>query len=201
MLRQLAIGTFSSYQAAEIALVELKNQGFLMDQVSIVGRDINSRTETTGAKTNNRLVSVGNLHTHENRTEEAAKDGAIAGSSLGGLTGLLVGLGILAIPGIGPVMLAGAAATAIASTISGSVIGAITGSLVGGLVGLGIPEDRAQVYSDRIADGDYLVMVEGSKKDIAIAESIFSHRGIAEWYVYDLSSKSLETVTTPHLRV
>ena len=201
MLRQLAIGTFSSYEAAEIALVELKNQGFLMDQVSVIGRDINSHTETTGAKINNRLVTVGNLHTHENRTEEAAKDGAIAGSSLGGLTGLLVGLGILAIPGIGPVMLAGAAATAIASTISGSVIGAITGSLVGGLVGLGIPEDRAEVYSDRIADGDYLVMVEGSRKDIAIAESIFSHRGIAQWYVYDLSSESLETVTTPHLRV
>jgi len=57
------------------------------------------------------------------------------------------------------------------------------------------------VYSDRIADGDYLVMVEGSRKDIAIAESIFSHRGIAQWYVYDLSSESLETVTTPHLRV
>jgi uncharacterized protein YcfJ len=201
MLRQLAIGTFSSYEAAEIALVELKNQGFLMDQVSVIGRDINSHTETAGAKTNNRLVTAGNLHTHENRTEEAAKDGAIAGSSLGGLTGLLVGLGILAIPGIGPVMLAGAAATAIASTISGSVIGAITGSLVGGLVGLGIPEDRAQVYSDRIADGDYLVMVEGSRKDIAIAESIFSHRGIAQWYVHDLSSESLETVTTPHLRV
>jgi hypothetical protein len=201
MLRQLAIGTFSSYEAAEIALVELKNQGFLMDRVSVIGRDINSHTETTGAKINNRLVTVGNLHTHENRTEEAAKDGAIAGSSLGGLTGLLVGLGILAIPGIGPVMLAGAAATAIASTVSGGVIGAITGSLVGGLVGLGIPEDRAEVYSDRIADGDYLVMVEGSRKDIAIAESIFSHRGIAQWYVYDLSSESLETVTTPHLRV
>jgi hypothetical protein len=101
-------------------------------------------------------------------------------------------------------MLAGAAATAIATAVSGGVIGAAAGSLVGGLVGLGIPADRAEVYSDQVSRGDYLVMVEGSEADIAQAHSIFSDHGIHDWYVYDLTDDSMQTVTTTsthHLRV
>jgi hypothetical protein len=199
------VGTFSSYETTEIALGELKNTGFLMDRVSLVGLDINSHTEITGAHTSNRLADVGKLDTSENKAEGTAKDGAIGGGAVGGFAGLLVGLGLLFIPGVGPVMLAGAAATAIATAVSGGVIGAVAGSLVGGLIGLGIPADRAKVYSDRISQGDYLVMVEGSEADIAQAESIFSNRGIHDWHVYDyLSDDSVHTVTTistHHLRV
>lgn len=202
ILQQRAIGIFPSYEATEIAMHELKNSGFLMDQVSVIGRDIHSHTQVTGVNTSSRLVDAGNLHTDENEAEETAKKGAIAGSTLGGLTGLLVGLGTLAIPGVGPVMLAGAAATAIATAIAGGVIGGAAGSLVGGLVGLGIPEDRAQVYSDRVSQGDYLVMVEGSDSDINLAESILSKHGIHEWYAYDydLPSNSVRTVTTSSTR-
>ncbi len=200
ILEQRAVGIFSNYKATEIALCELKNSDFLMDRVSVVGIDINSHIEVTGANTSNRLTDLGNLDTNENEAEETAKKGAVAGSTLGGLTGLLVGLGIVAIPGVGPVMLAGAAATAIVTAISGSAIGAAAGSLAGGLIGLEIPEDRAKVYSDRVSQGDYLVMVEGSKADIALAESIFSDRGIQEWYVYNLPSYSvpIETISSTH---
>jgi hypothetical protein len=196
ILERRAIGTFSNYEATEIALRELKNSNFLMDQVSVVGIDIDSHIEVTGANTSNRLADVGNLDTNENEAGETAKKGAVAGVTLGGLTGLLVGLGIVAIPGVGPVMLAGAAATAIGTAISGSAIGAAAGSLAGGLIGLEIPEDRAKVYSDRVSQGDYLVIVEGSKADIALAESIFSNRGIHDWYVYDLPSDSMPIETT-----
>lgn len=206
ILQQRAVGIFPTYQATEIALHELKNNGFLMEQVSVIGRDIHSHTEVTGVNTSSRLVDAGNLHTDENKAGATATDGAIAGSTIGGFTGLLVGLGALAIPGVGPVMLAGAAATAIATALTGSVIGAAAGSLAGGLVGLGIPEDRAQVYSDRVSQGDYLVIVEGSDSDITLAESILSKHGIHEWYAYDydLPNKSVRTVTTsstPRLRV
>ncbi len=193
--KQRGVGIFSSYETTEIALVELKNTGFWMDRVSVVGRDINSHTEVTGSHVSNRLVDVGNLDTNENKAEEAAKDGAIAGGSVGVFAGLLVGLGLVAIPGIGPVMLAGAAATAIASTISGGVIGAAAGSLAGGLVGLGISEDRAKVYSDRVAQGDYLVMVEGSEADVTLAESIFRNYHIHDWHIYDFPNDSVRTVT------
>jgi hypothetical protein len=65
-------------------------------------------------------MNIGNLDTDENVAKTGAKTGAIAGSAAGGIAGLLVGLGAIAIPGIGPIMLAGAAATAISTTISGS---------------------------------------------------------------------------------
>jgi hypothetical protein len=194
MLKQRAIGTFSDYETLEIALHELKNSGFLMDRVSVVGRDINNHVESAGANTST-LMNVGNLDTDENVAETGAKTGAVTGSAIGGVTGLLVGLGAIAIPGVGPVMLAGAAATAIATTLSGGAIGAAAGSLAGGLLGLGIPEDRAHVYSDRVDRGDYLVMVEGSAADIALAKSIFSRHHIHEWYVYDFHSDSAHTAT------
>ncbi len=185
-LKKLGVGTFLSYETTEIALIELKNSGFLMDRVSVAGRDINSHTEVTGVHTSNRLADAGNLDTNENKVGEIATDGAMAGVAVGGVTGLLVGLGLIAIPAVGPVMLAGTVATAIATAISGSFIGAAAGSLIGGLVGLGIPAHRAKVYSDRVAQGDYLVMVEGSDADITLADSIFTKHDVHEWYVYDL---------------
>ena len=56
-------------------------------------------------------------------------------------------------------MAGGAIATAIATALTGGAIGAAAGGLTGGLVGLGIPENRARVYSDRINRGEYVVFV------------------------------------------
>jgi hypothetical protein len=111
-----------------------------------------------------------------------------------------VGLGALAIPGIGPVMLAGATATAIATTLSGTAIGAATGGLIGALIGLGIPEERARVYYDRVSRGDYLVMVEGTEEEIRRAELILSPRGIQDWGIYDTpKATGKNTSTTDYL--
>ncbi len=202
MLKQRGMGIFSSYSVAEIALNDLRDRGFAMDLVSVVGQDLDRQADIAGAHTTNRMTDLGSPDTKGNEAESGAKKGAVAGTTIGGVTGLLVGLGAIAIPGVGPVMLAGAAATAIASAISGSVIGAAAGSLAGGLVGLGIPEDRAQVYGDRVDAGDYLVMVEGPTADIALAESVFSRHGIHHWDTYDLpggSGQAATPVTTHYL--
>lgn len=183
-----AVGTFSNYRDAEIALQELRSSGFPMDRVSIVGRDRDDHGNVAGVNVDNRLPASGDRVAHDTEADEGAKKGALAGGTLGGLTGLLVGLGALAIPGIGPVMLGGAAATALATTLTGGAIGAAAGGLVGGLVGLGIPEDRARVYNDRVSQGDYLVMVDGSEAEVHRAETILHQRGIQEWGIYDASS-------------
>jgi hypothetical protein len=120
-----------------------------------------------------------------NKADEGAKAGAATGGILGGLGGLLVGLGALAIPGVGPVIAGGAAATALATTVTGGAIGAAAGGIVGGLVGLGIPEDRARVYSDRFQRGDYLVIIDGTEAEIHRAEAILKRRGIEEFAIYD----------------
>jgi hypothetical protein len=175
-----AVGTFSNYRDAEDALRELHSSGFSMDQVSIVGRDVDQHGGMTG--TPGAGFTEGAKQTAaDTQVDEGAGRGAAAGGVLGGLTGLLIGLGALAIPGIGPVVVGGAAATALATTLTGGAIGAAAGGLVGGLVGLGIPEDRARIYSDRVSRGEYLVMVEGSEADIRQAESILNRRGIQDW--------------------
>lgn len=171
-----AIGVFSNRRDAESALNELRNAGFPMDNVSVIARDADRGDDIAGVDVSDRVG---------NKADEGAATGAVTGGALGGLTGLLVGLGALAIPGIGPIMLAGATATTLATTLAGGAIGAATGGLVGALVGLGIPEERARVYNERLSRGDYLVFVDGTNDQIRRAEAILSNRGIQEWGIYD----------------
>lgn len=177
-----AVGVFSSRRVAEKALHELRDSGFPMDRVSVITRDQVRDNKIAGAEVHD---SVKNTQHIGNKADEGATLGTATGGALGGLTGLLVGLGTLAIPGVGPILLAGATATTLATTLAGGAIGAVTGGLLGALVGLGIPEERARVYHDRISQGDYLVIVDGTDEQIALAERILHHRGIEEYGVYD----------------
>jgi hypothetical protein len=81
--------------------------------------------------------------------------GAGAGAALGGLGGLVVGLGALAIPGIGPVLAAGP----IAAALAGAGLGAAAGGVIGTLTELGIPGEDADVYAEGVRRGGTLVMV------------------------------------------
>ncbi len=171
-----AVGVFSDRQDVEHALHELRDSGFPMDRVSVITQDADRKDDIAGAEVRERV---------DNKADEGAKVGALSGAALGGLTGLLVGLGTLAIPGIGPIMLAGATATALATTVAGVGIGAAAGSLLGALIGLGIPEERARVYNERVERGHYLVIVDGADAEIARAEAILHHRGIEEFGIYD----------------
>ena len=183
-----AVGVFPDRRSAEQALHELRDSGFPMDRVSVVTRDADKHDEIAGADVRDHIG---------NKADEGAKIGAVSGGALGGLTGLLVGLGTLAIPGIGPIMLAGATATTLATTLAGGAIGAVSGGLLGALIGLGIPEERARVYHDRIARGGYLVIVDGTDADIARAEAILHQRGIEEYGVYDAPNAAPVVATTP----
>ena len=171
-----AVGVFPTRDEAEHALNELRDSGFPMDRISVVARDADNNGDIAGADVRDRVG---------NKAEEGASIGALTGGGLGGITGLLVGLGALAIPGIGPVMLAGATATAIATTLAGGAIGAVAGSLAGALVGLGIPEEQARVYNERVSRGEYLVIVDGTDEEIARAGAILQGRGIQEYGIYN----------------
>jgi hypothetical protein len=183
-----SVGVFTHRRDAEQALHELRDSGFPMDRVSVVVRDADRNADMAGASVGE---NVGN------KADEGATVGLLSGGALGGLAGLLVGLGALAIPGIGPVMLAGATATTLATTLAGAGIGAVTGGLLGGLIGLGIPEERARVYNERVERGHYLVIVDGSNEEIATAEAILHHRGIEEYGIYDRPNGKHATVATP----
>jgi uncharacterized membrane protein len=69
----------------------------------------------------------------------------------------------------------------VASTAIGA---AAAGGLVRALTDLGIPEQQARAYSDRLQQADYLVILDGTDDEIRRAEAIFSARGIQAWGVY-----------------
>ncbi len=174
-----AVGVFSNRMETENALLEIKTSGFPMDKVSVVGRNADSEDNVAGVAVHKSI---------DNKADEGAVAGAVAGGALGGATGLLVGLGTLAIPGIGPVMLAGAAATALATTLAGTAIGAGGASLLGALIGLGVPDNDAKAYSDLLEQGYYLVVVDGTETQVHHAGEILNRKGIRQWQVYDVTN-------------
>lgn len=177
-----AAGLYYSRDEAEAAVRGLKEAGYDMDQVSVIAKDADK--------------VAGHDATEEigNKADEGAATGALTGGALGGITGLLVGLGALAIPGIGPILLAGAEATAIATALAGAGIGAAAGGLIGALIGLGIPEEKAKIYSDRVGRGSFLVMVTGTAYEINRASTIMRQHGVEEFDIYDMPGAKPTTV-------
>jgi len=86
-----------------------------------------------------------------------AGEGASFGAMVGGLTGLLVGLGSLLIPGVGPVIAAGPLIAGLGGAIIGAGTGALTGGIVAALVDLGVPEEEASYYAEAVRRGSTLV--------------------------------------------
>lgn len=166
--RLRAFGVFLGSQELEGAWEELKAANFPMEQVSILAREA-------------RRTEVDVPYPAQNVTDT----GAVAGGAVGSAAGLIAGLGTAAtIPGFGPVIALGAAATALISTLTGGVIGVVTGALVGMLTGYGIPEEQAVVYSDRIDQGSYFVMIEGSEAEVRQAEAILGRWNVQELRTY-----------------
>ncbi|MGG6240309.1 hypothetical protein ACQ4N7_16925 [Nodosilinea sp. AN01ver1] len=171
-----AVGVFPDRPRTASALQALNDSGFSMSHVSVIAKDPERQTAIAGVKVKDEAG---------NQADTGGAVGAVTGGLLGGVTGLLVGLGTLAIPGIGPAVLAGEAATVLATLVGGAA-GAAAGGLVGALIGMGIPEHRAKHYRDRVAQGDYLVMLKDTEPEIARAERTLKAAGIQDWGVYQV---------------
>ena len=179
-LEHRAVGVFPNRIETESALLAVKNSGFAMDNLSVVGRNADAEDQIAGVEIHK--------NTDGNKADEGAVAGAVTGGAVGGVTGLLVGLGTLAIPAVGPILLAGAAATAIATTLAGTAIGAGGASLLGALIGLGIPDHDAKVYGDLLDQGYYLVIVDGSETEVRNVGEILAHQGVRQWQAYDTTN-------------
>jgi uncharacterized membrane protein len=184
-----AVGVFRSRREAENGLNALRNSGFAMDKVSVLAKDADRNQEIAGVEVQdrNQMKDRG-----DNEAQEGAGIGAVAGTALGGVGGLLVGLEALIIPGAGPFLAAGTVAT----TLAGAGIGAAGGAIVGALTGLGIPEEEAKAYNERVSQGDYLVMVEGTEAEIDRAGSLLRDRGVERWNVYNMAGDGRANVNT-----
>lgn len=143
------VGLYDRFEDAQQAVQALHDSGFSKEDISLIARD------ATG-EFSRHLEGTQEGETRD--VSEGAATGAGIGAVLGGLGGLLLGLGALAIPGIGPVIAAGP----IVSTLAGAGIGAVAGGLVGSLVDLGIPEEHAEYYSEGVRRGGTLLVVRSN---------------------------------------
>src|SRR5205823_4609788 len=135
------IGVFDDGLSARDAIHALKEAGFSGPDISILVPDADASREfasETGVA-----------------TREGAGRGALAGGVLGGLAGWLIGIGALAVPGVGPLLAAGA----LGAALSGLAVGAGVGAIAGALVGIGVPEDEAAWYEQEVRGGRALVSV------------------------------------------
>jgi hypothetical protein len=146
-MAQSVVCIVQSEQVAQNIVDDLRTNGFAGNDISVLFPD---RTGTRDF-----------AHEKGTKAPEGATAGATTGGVLGGAAGWLVGIGALAIPGMGPFIAAGP----IMAALSGAAVGAAAGGLTGALVGLGIPEYEAKQYEGKIRDGNILISVHTEDAD------------------------------------
>ncbi len=113
---------------------------------------------TSDVDTSLNVETVGK-HGLTTTTPQDAAAGAAVGSGVGLVAGILGAAAMLMIPGVGPILAGGALATAIGAAVGTTVAGAVAGGAVGYLKDMGMPEQAAVNFADRINEGDYLITV------------------------------------------
>jgi hypothetical protein len=156
-MTQTITGLYDHYDDARRAVQDLEAAGVAERDISIVGHD--------------RRDGAGNV---AKPAAEDAGTGAGIGATVGGVGGLLAGLGLLAIPGIGPVVAAGWLAATAAGAVGGALIGAAAGGLVGALTHAGVPENDAHVYAEGVRRGGTLVTAKVDEPLVPTARNILS---------------------------
>lgn len=136
------IAVFKTSKQASGAVRDLELQGYTPKDISII------------SGTNDKVATS---------IEESVESGVATGSVIGGLAGLLAGAGIL--PALGGLLIGGPIAAVlgatgvVASVVSGAVTGAAAGGLIGALVKLGLSQEDAAYYSERVQSGGYIIAV------------------------------------------
>jgi hypothetical protein len=145
---------------ASMIVDNLKTSGFSNSDISVLLPDKSGTKEFA--------------HEKGTKAPEGAVTGAGTGGILGGVLGWLVGIGALAIPGVGPFIAAGP----IMAALGGAAIGGTAGGIIGALVGMGIPEYEAKRYEGRLREGRILIAVHSENSDqTKRAKEIFERAG------------------------
>lgn len=151
------VAVFEDFARAGAAIQALREEGFQKDQISLVLSDAQGEYGQQLSEDSDVWTPTG-----PRQMAEGAGLGTGIGAALGGLGGLLIGLGVLVVPGVGPVVAAGPLAAAFSGLVGagmGAAAGAVTGGAIGALVEAGIPEEQAQTFLDEVRAGRTLVAV------------------------------------------
>ena len=153
-------GIFATRTAVENAASALASQGFPVADISVL------LPESLGTK---------NIGTEKaTKAPEGTAAGATTGGVIGGALGVLVGIGALAIPGLGPFIAAGP----IVAGLAGLGVGGAVGGFTGAMIGMGIPEYEAKRYEGRLQKGGILLSVHcDTSEDIKFAKEVLKRTG------------------------
>jgi hypothetical protein len=138
-MAQTIAALFDNRTDAYNAVQDLVDQGYPHDTISVLTHD-DTRTAVP-------------LATEE--TPSAVEDGVGIGATFGGLSGLVIGLSALLVPGIGPVLVVGP----LTAALMGAGLGAAAGGLMGALAAMGLPEEQVHYYNAGVQSGGILVTV------------------------------------------
>lgn len=145
--KRAVLGIVATTEEAEHVVTELKRQGFLDDDISVLLPDKKGTRDFA--------------HVQHTKAPEGAVAGGSVGGVLGGALGLLAGIGALAIPGLGPFIAAGPIMAALSVAAAGAAVGGVTGALIG----FGVPEIEAKNYEGKVKGGNILLAVHVENAD------------------------------------
>jgi len=170
-------GIYQSEKQAERTVDDLLAAGFSNDDVSVLLPDVRGTKDFA--------------HDKGTKAPEGATAGVTTGGVVGGTLGLLAGIGVLAIPGVGPFIAAGP----IMAALAGLGVGGAVGGLIGALVGMGIPEYEAKRYEGHIKAGGVLLSVHCDTSEmIDRAKDLLKHTG-----AQDIASSSEASADIPEI--
>jgi hypothetical protein len=159
-MERAVIAILDTLDQADRAVSGLRGAGFQSQHISVLLPDKEGSKDFA--------------HEQNTKAPEGAATGAGAGGVMGGALGWLVGIGSLAIPGLGAFIAAGP----ILAAMSGAAAGAAVGGLTGALVGMGIPEYEAKQYEGKVKGGNILISVHTADADERdVAKEIFEKVG------------------------
>ena len=161
---------YSSYAEAREAVSNLEGAGIKHSDISILASNAdNWYSADRGAGS----IPDRDLDGKDDRAE-AARTGAGVGAAVGGAAGLLAGLGLLAIPGVGPVVAAGW----LVATLTGAAAGSATGGIIGALTQAGVSKEDAHVYAEGLRRGGAVVSARVPDADGSRLQAIMDRSSV-----------------------
>jgi hypothetical protein len=164
----IVVAVYTHHENAEDAVKELERSGFDMAQLSIVGKDYHTEEHVVG------YYSAGD------RMKYWGKLGAF----WGGIWGLLFGAAFFAIPGVGPVLVAGPLVSWIVGALEGAVFVGGLSAIGAGLYSIGIPKDSVLHYEVALKASNFLLIAHGTPEEIARARNVISRTAPQEINVH-----------------
>jgi len=162
MTTRTVTGLYDSYDAAAQTVRDLEAANIPGSDISIVAHR-SDENDVPGESAHGATTGAGT--------------GASAGAAIGGGVGLLAGLGLLAIPGVGPVVAAGWLAATAVGAVAGAAAGGATGGLIGSLTADGVSKEHANFYAEGVRRGGSLVTARVEEGHVATAEAIMQRHG------------------------